>query len=220
MWLPKLYAITDTQLSNCTHPEIVTRMLAGGARIIQLRDKDLNAREMLEAVRECLKLTRPVRVPLIINDRVDVAMAADADGVHLGQEDLSVEEARALLGPKKIIGVSTHSIAQVEKALLTSANYVAVGPIFHTSTKVNPDPVVGLELVRQARQVTSLPLVAIGGITLERAPEVLAAGADSVAVISALYPMPELPSLAEDFARAISTKPDILGQVRKFVESL
>ena len=216
----KLYAITDAQLSNYTHVEIVERMLKGGARLIQLRDKEASAKDLLDAARTCLKLTRAVRATLIINDRVDVAMAADADGVHLGQDDLTVAEARALLGQNKIIGVSTHSITQFEAALATSANYLAVGPIFPTTTKANPDPVVGLELLRQARSLTSLPLVAIGGITLENAAEVIAAGADSVAVISALYPMPEMPTFAEDFARVLTAKPEIETWVQKFLSEL
>ena len=216
----KLYAITDAQLSNYTHVEIVERMLKGGARLIQLRDKEASAKDLLDAARACLKLTRAVRATLIINDRVDVAMAADADGIHLGQDDLTVAEARALLGQNKIIGVSTHSLAQVEAALATSANYFAVGPIFPTTTKANPAPVVGLELLRQARALTSLPLVAIGGITLENAAEVIAAGADSVAVISALYSMPEMPSFAEDFARVLMAKPEIETWVQKFLREL
>jgi thiamine-phosphate pyrophosphorylase len=220
MTLPKLYAITDTELSNCSHLEIVERLLAGGARLIQLRDKEASAKEMFEAAQACLRLTRAAGATLVINDRVDIAMAADADGVHLGQDDLTVAEARAMLGPNKIIGVSTHSVAQVEAALVTSANYIAVGPIFPTTTKVNPDPVVGLDLLRRARALTSLPLVAIGGITLETASEVLAAGANSVAVISALYPLSASLSLAKNFAQAMSAKPDIEGQVRAFLQRL
>ena len=220
MILPKLYAITDTELSNCSHVEIVERLLAGGARLIQLRDKEANAKDMFEAAQACLKLTRAAGATLIINDRVDIALAADADGVHLGQDDLTVAEARALLGPNKIIGVSTHSLAQVKAALLTSANYLAVGPIFPTTTKANPDPVVGLELLRQARRLTPLPLVGIGGITPETAPEVLLAGAQSVAVISALYPTPSSLSLAENFAQAMRAKPAIEGQVRTFLQCL
>jgi thiamine-phosphate pyrophosphorylase len=220
MILPKLYAITDTELSNCTHVEIVERLLAGGARLIQLRDKEASAREMFEAAQACVTLTRAAGATLLINDRVDIAIAADADGVHLGQDDLTVAEARALLGPQKIIGVSTHSLAQVEAALVTSANYIAVGPIFPTTTKANPDPVVGLELLRQARALTSLPLVAIGGITLATAAQVVGAGADSVAVISALYPLSTSLSLAENFAEAMSAKPDIEGQTRAFLQRL
>lgn len=218
MILPKLYAITDTNLSNCSHVEIVERLLAGGARLIQLRDKEASAKELFEAAQSCLKLTRAAGATLLINDRVDVALAAEADGVHLGQEDLTVTEARALLGPNKIIGVSTHSLAQVEAAALTAANYLAVGPIFSTTTKTNPDPVVGLELLKQASQLTSLPLVAIGGITLDSARAVLAAGAQSIAVISALYPLSSSLSWSENFAQAMLAKPDIEATVRAFLQ--
>ncbi|HEX4945880.1 MAG TPA: thiamine phosphate synthase [Blastocatellia bacterium] len=220
MILPKLYAITDTNLSNCSQIEIVERLLAGGACLLQLRDKEASAREMFEAAQACLQQTRAVGATLIINDRVDVAMAADADGVHLGQDDLTVAEARALLGPDKIIGISTHSLAQAEAALATSANYLAVGPIFSTTTKTNPDPVVGLELLRQVRALTSLPLVAIGGITLENVRDVIAAGADSVAVISALYPLPDALSMEKNFAQMMTAKPDIEGRTRAFLQRL
>ncbi len=210
--LPRLYAITDCQLSNCSHEEITRRLLDGGARLIQLRDKDASARELLDQARACVKLTREAGARLIINDRVDVALTADADGVHLGQDDVSVADAREILGDDKIIGVSTHSIDQFRAALETSANYIAVGPIYQTRTKENPDPVVGLDLIREAKKLTDRPLVAIGGITHERAGEVIAAGADSVAVISALYPWPEKMDLM--------SKPDIAGSARKFIEAL
>jgi len=210
--LPKLYAITDCQLSNCSHEEIVRMLLDGGARLIQLRDKEASSRELLDQARACLKLTREAGATLIINDRVDVALTAGADGVHLGQDDMKVEDAREILGEDKIIGVSTHSIEQFRAALETSANYVAIGPVYQTKTKENPAPVVGLELVREAKRLRDRPLVAIGGITPERAPEALAAGADSVAAISSLYPWPEVLDLA--------SKPDITGSVRGFLESL
>jgi thiamine-phosphate pyrophosphorylase len=212
MDIPKLYAITDRQWSNCTHEEIVRMMLGGGASFIQLRDKDAIGRELLDQAVACLRLTRKAGATLIINDRVDVALTAGADGVHLGQEDLSVAEAREILGKDKIIGVSTHTIDQFRAALETSADYIAVGPVYPTMTKENPDPVVGLELVRESRKLTDRPLVAIGGINHERAPEVIAAGADSVAVISALYPLPE----NADF----SSKPEITLATRKFLEAL
>jgi thiamine-phosphate pyrophosphorylase len=210
--LSKLYAITDRQLSNLTHEEIVRMMLAGGARWIQLRDKEASSRELLDQARVCLKLTREAGATLIINDRVDVALTAGADGVHLGQDDMPVEEAREILGEDKIIGLSTHSIDQFLAALETSANYIAVGPVYQTKTKDNPGPVVGLELVREAKKLTDRPLVAIGGITPERAPEVIKAGADCVAVVSALYPWPEKLDLM--------SKPDVVGSVRKFIEAL
>lgn len=187
-------------------------MLAGGARLIQLRDKEASSREMLDQARACLKLTRAAGATLIINDRVDVALTAGADGVHLGQDDMEVEDAREILGEDKIIGVSTHSLDQFRAALETSANYVAIGPVYQTKTKENPEPVVGLEMIREAKKLTDRPLVAIGGITAERAPEVIAAGADCVAAISALYPWPEKLDLM--------SKPDIRGSVRKFIEVL
>jgi thiamine-phosphate pyrophosphorylase len=187
-------------------------MLDGGASFIQLRDKDAIGRELLDQTMACLKLTRRVGAMLIINDRVDVALTAGADGVHLGQSDLSVDEAREILGANKIIGVSTHSIDQFRSALDTSADYIAVGPVYPTMTKENPDPVVGLELVSEARKLADRPLVAIGGINHERAPEVIAAGADCVAVISALYPLPEKVDLA--------SKPEITLATRKFLEVL
>ena len=135
--IPKLYAITDRQWSNCTHEEIVRMLLDGGASFIQLRDKEASGR-LLDQAMACLKLTRKAGATLIINDRVDVALTAGADGVHLGQDDLSVDEAREILGEDKIIGVSTHSIAQFRAALETSANYIAVGPVYPTITKENP----------------------------------------------------------------------------------
>lgn len=210
--LPKLYAITDCQLSNCTHEEVVRMLLAVGARWIQLRDKDASARQLLDAARECLLLTRAAGATLIINDRVDVALTADADGVHLGQDDLSVEEARDILGEDRIIGISTHTLDQFRAALETSANYIAVGPVFPTKTKENPAPVVGLDLVREVRKLTDRPIVAIGGITLECAAVVIDAGASSVAVISALYPFADI----SDFF----TKPDISGRASEFLKML
>jgi len=212
MQIPKLYAITDRQWSNCTHDEIVRMLLNGGARFIQLRDKEAGGRELLEQAMACLRLTRNAGATLIINDRVDVALTVGADGVHLGQDDLSVGEAREILGEDKIIGVSTHSIAQFRAALETSANYIAIGPVYPTSTKVNSAAVVGLDLVREARKLTDRPLVAIGGINHKRAPKVIEAGADCVAVISALYPLPKKVDLA--------SKPEITSATRKFLEAL
>jgi thiamine-phosphate pyrophosphorylase len=212
MQMPKLYAITDRQWSNCAHEEIVRMLLNGGARFIQLRDKEASARELLDQAVACLKLTRNAGATLIINDRIDVALTAGADGVHLGQDDLSVAEAREILGKDKIIGVSTHSIAQFRAALETSANYIAVGPVYQTRTKENSAAVVGLKLVREARKITDRPLVAIGGINHRRAPKVIEAGADCVAVISALYPLPKKANLA--------SKPEITLATRNFLKAL
>lgn len=210
--LPKLYGITDRGLANASNVQIARQMIEGGARLIQLRDKEASARELFDSAREMQRMVRAAGGRLIINDRIDVALTADADGVHLGQEDLSVAEAREILGSEKIIGISTHNRAQFEEALGTSADYIAVGPIFATTSKDNPDPVVGLELLREVRGLTDRPIVAIGGIDLTTAAGVIAAGADSVAVISALYPWPENLDL--------TTIPDIAGSVRQFLDLL
>jgi thiamine-phosphate pyrophosphorylase len=134
-----------------------------------------------------------------VNDRADVAWATDADGVHLGQDDLPVEMARRVLAPDKWIGCSTHSVAQVVEADRSTADYIAFGPVFPTASKENPDPVVGLEGLRVARHATGKPLVAIGGITLQNAREVLAAGADSVAVLGDLLNAPDIRERAREF---------------------
>ena len=189
MLLPpnRLYTITDRTHAGLPNDEIVAQLLLGGARIIQLRDKQANPGELLESALACRKLTRAIRATLIINDRVDVALASEADGVHLGQEDMTPDEAREVLGPQAIIGLSTHNLDQFREGLKTSANYLALGPIFATTTKKNPDEVVGLELLRAAKEISDKPIVAIGGIKQDRVKEVIEAGADHVAIISALY---------------------------------
>jgi len=131
----RLYAITDRNLAGLPNDQIVAQLLLGGAKLIQLRDKQASARELLESARACRKLTRAMGATLIINDRVDVALAAEADGVHLGQEDMTPDKAREVLGPAAIIGLSTHSLDQFREGMKTSANYLALGPIFATTTK-------------------------------------------------------------------------------------
>jgi thiamine-phosphate pyrophosphorylase len=185
--LPKLYPITDRRLSGLTHAEQVARLCEGGARVVQLREKHLPAREFYAEAVEALRVARLFGAKLIINDRVDVALASGADGVHLGQDDMPPEAARALLGGGAVVGFSTHGVEQAAEAARLPVDYVAVGPVFATSSKHNPDPVVGLEGVSRVRgAVGRLPLVAIGGVTAESARSVLEAGADSVAVIGAL----------------------------------
>ncbi len=136
-------------------------------------------------------MLNPQGVTFVVNDRADVAAAAEASGVHVGQEDLRAEAARTVIGAGKLLGVSTHNLKQFKDAASTSSNYIAVGPVFSTSTKTNPDPVVGIELIRRVRLLTDKAIVAIGGITLERAAEVIQAGADSVAVISDILLAPD-----------------------------
>ncbi|HKC66203.1 MAG TPA: thiamine phosphate synthase, partial [Pyrinomonadaceae bacterium] len=179
--LPKLYPITDVRLCGLSHAEQVRRFSAGGANFIQLREKRRGAREFYREAEEALQIARSRNLRLIINDRVDIALALSADGVHLGQDDLPPAAARELLGEQAIIGFSTHNVEQAIEAARTPVDYIAIGPIFETKSKENPDPVVGLEGLRQVRkEIDQMPLVAIGGIRQENIREVLAAGADSV----------------------------------------
>jgi thiamine-phosphate pyrophosphorylase len=185
--LPPLYPITDVRLSGLSHVDQAAQLIKGGATLIQIRDKESTPDELYRAAIACIALARPLGVKIIINDRADIALAADADGVHLGQDDLPAEEARALIGASRVVGVSTHTVEQAARAAALPVDYVAIGPAFRTSTKVDPDPVVGLALITEVSTRIAKPLVAIGGITLERARDVIEAGADSVAVISDLY---------------------------------
>jgi len=191
--LPKLYPLTDTRLSGLSHAEQVKRLAAGGARVIQLREKHASPAEFYLEAQKALEIARHENIKFIINDRVDIALALKADGVHLGQDDLPPIEARKLLGNNAIIGFSTHDLEQAAAALKFPIDYIAVGPIFPTSSKENPYPVVGLEQLRQIRQALGdFSLAAIGGITPENFRDVLEAGADSVAVISSLLSDPNL----------------------------
>jgi len=189
--LPRIYPITDPRLSCLSHAEQVTRLIAGGATLIQLRDKHATPREFYHQAGEALNIARDHGVRLIVNDRVDIALALGCDGVHLGQTDLPVEAARDLLGQTAIIGISTHNLAQAQLATRLPVDYIAFGPIFGTATKANPDPTVGLSTLNEVRSiVSSWPLVAIGGIDFANARETLEAGADAVAIISALVAEP------------------------------
>jgi len=184
--LPKLYPITDTLISRLSHAQQVELLAAGGASLVQLREKRAEPRQFYEAALEAMSIARTLGVRIIINDRVDIAMAVKADGVHLGQDDLPPDRARSLLGGSRIIGYSTHSLEQALAADLAAVDYIAIGPIFQTFTTEKPNPVVGLDAVREVRRSISNPLVAIGGITLETGSSVIEAGADSVAIISDL----------------------------------
>lgn len=185
--LPTVYPITDTGISGISHAEQVRRLSVGGATFVQLRDKNLSPSEFYLEAQAALAIARQHRLRIIINDRVDVAAAVDADGVHLGQDDLPPIAARKLLGEKAIIGFSTHNIEQAREAITLPINYLAIGPIFETRTKNDTEPVVGLQVIRKIREIADdLPIVAIGGISAENAHEVRNAGADSVAVVSAL----------------------------------
>lgn len=178
-------------MSGHSHAEQVRLLSAGGATLVQLREKHMPPREFYEQARAAMDVAVRSGVTLIINDRVDVALAVNAHGVHLGQDDMPPEAARKLLGDNAIIGYSTHNIEQATNALSLPIDYLAVGPIFATSTKTDTSPVLGLDGLRAARNaIGAVPLVAIGGISLTNAGEVIEAGADSVALISALLSDP------------------------------
>jgi len=182
-----LYTIADTLgqpgLSSC---DLAEKLCRGGARILQLRVKDLPSREFLAIAHEVRVICQRYDCLLIINDRADVALAVDADGVHVGQDDLPLEAARKVLGPYKIIGVSTHDPIQAQAAERGGAEYIGFGPLFGTTTKATGYTARGLEQLRTIRTLVRLPIVAIGGVTIERATSALAAGADAVAMISDL----------------------------------
>ncbi len=202
--LPRLYAIVDAaQTGNRLPAKVCDTLLSAGVRLIQYRDKRAGSRELLEISSQIARRAREASAFFVVNDRADVARAVDADGVHVGREDLPVELARRVLPLGKWVGCSTHDLAQLREADRSSADYIAFGPIFPTSSKDKPDPVVGLEGLREARKATRKPLVAIGGITLPRAPAVIEAGADSVAVISDLLRAEDIDARAREFLRAL-----------------
>ncbi len=185
--LPRLYAIADSSRFRQPHHFLafVEELLAGGCTLLQYRNKSVNPRQVLDQACELKRLVGN-SARLIMNDYADLCVAAEFDGVHVGQEDLSASSARLVIGRDRWLGVSTHNPQQVKAADKTSADYLAIGPVFSTSSKANPDPVVGLEGVRAARALTRKPLVAIGGITRQNCRSVIEAGADAVAVISDL----------------------------------
>jgi thiamine-phosphate pyrophosphorylase len=200
--LPRLYPIVD---ASCFREYAALfaaseDLAAAGCTLLQYRDKSGNARQMLDQARELRARLGP-SIKLIMNDRADLCLAADFDGLHIGQDDLSPESARRIIGPDRRLGVSTHNPEQLAEADKTSADYLAIGPVFATASKANPDPVVGLEGLRRARELTCKPLVAIGGITRSNARSVIDAGADSVAVISDLLRDPR--KSAEEFLKVL-----------------
>lgn len=191
MQLPRVYPLTDVQLSGLSHSEQVELLSSGGASLIQLREKRMPALDFYEQAKAALAVAERRGVKLIINDRVDVALALGAHGVHLGQDDLPPEAARKLLGAAAILGYSTHNVDQALEAVKLPIDYLAIGPIFPTTSKTDTFPVIGLEgLGAVRRAIGEFPLVAIGGITNANARDAIEAGADSVAVISALLADP------------------------------
>lgn len=205
MTLPRLYAIIDVScfgapLTTAALIDYARELAAGGVTLIQYRNKTGGPREMLGHARE-LRRALPRNVTLVMNDRADLCLAADCDGMHAGQDDLSPAAARAIIGPGKLVGISTHTLEQLRQADTDAVDYIAFGPMFATSSKRNPDAVVGLEGFRRARAATAKPLVAIGGITRTNARWVVDAGADSIAVIADLVGSPR--QAAEEFLRIV-----------------
>jgi thiamine-phosphate pyrophosphorylase len=206
--VPRLYPIVDAACF-ATAEDLISfadQLVASGCTLLQYRNKSGNARVMLDQARSLRRQLRarapaPHGLKLIMNDRADLCLIAEFDGVHVGQDDLLPESVRSIIGTGRWLGVSTHNPEQIEEADRTSADYLAIGPVFSTSSKDRPDPVVGLEGVRRARQFTRKPLVAIGGITRANAASVIEAGADSVAVISDLLREPR--KSAEEFFRIL-----------------
>jgi len=200
--LPRLYAILDSScfpdseaLCRCA-----SELVLGGVTLLQYRNKSGNAHQILEQASE-LRRRLPDSVKLIMNDRADLCLAASFDGVHIGQDDLSSEGARRVIGNGLWLGISTHSANQLAEADKTTANYLAIGPVFPTQSKSNPDPTIGLNGIRQARALTRKPLVAIGGIGRANCRSVIEVGADVVAVIYDLLLEPR--KSAEEFFRIL-----------------
>ena len=200
---PRLYAIADAGVLaawGISLEEFARGLRAAGVGLVQYRDKTGSPEEVLRVAAVLRDVFAGTACRLILNDRADLAVLANFDGVHVGQDDLSPEDARRVVGPAKIVGVSTHTDEHVRAAEQTSADHIAIGPVFATTTKADTEPVVGLEGVRRARALATKPLVAIGGITRANARSVIEAGADSVAVISGLLAKGEsVEQVARDF---------------------
>ena len=200
-----LYVITDEAISGgLSHAEIARRAIAGGADVIQLRDKVCGCRELIRIGRKLRDITKKSGTLFIINDRLDVALACGADGVHLGQEDMCAAVARQLSPPGLIVGISVGTVAEAVSAEQDGADYIALSPVFSTASKYNAGPGYGLDVLRQIRRNVSLPVIAIGGINQDNVREVIAAGADGVAVISGVVGSPDITIAARELKERIA----------------
>jgi thiamine-phosphate pyrophosphorylase len=217
---PALYAIIDPTLLKTTELAFAETMAESGVQLLQYRSKHASSRQLFEMSNllshRLASLARDPAHPIrfIVNDRPDIALLVSAGGVHVGQTDLGVEQTRAIMGREPWIGVSTHNLEQVAAADRTSADYIAFGPVFTTATKDKADPVVGLRLLAEARTRTSKPLVAIGGITLERAADTYRAGADSLAVARDLMVAPDPGAQARAFLKEAARTSSELPRTR------
>src|ERR1035438_7784015 len=201
--LPRLYVILDSALLTVPVQDCAEELADAGVRLLQYRNKTAPAGELLNTSRSLASLLIPLGVSFSVSARADVAVLAGATGIHVGQDDLEVEQARRLVGKELVLGVSTHNTEQFRKAADTSADYVAVGPVFTTSSKANPDPVIGTEFIRQVRDLSDKPIVAIGGITLDNAASVIRAGANCVAVLSDVLRAPDRGQRAKQYLETL-----------------
>jgi len=196
----KVYPLTDEKyLFEKSHSERISEVIRGGAKMVQLRDKSAPMEILYREAMVIREITKNNDVCFIVNDRVDLAKLCGADGVHLGQEDLPVESARDILGDKAIIGVSTHSLEQVRNAMVSSADYIAFGPVFPTLTKNNPNDVAGIDILKRIVDMVDKPLFAIGGINISRFMEVLKKGVTGVALISDIFAYPDAAKKMNDY---------------------
>lgn len=203
----RLYLVTDRPLSlGRPIEEIVSEAVAGGVTMVQLREKDCSTGEFVALAKRLKALLAPLGVPLIINDRVDVALAVDADGVHIGQSDMPYEDARRLLGRDKIIGLSVENFEDLERANSLDVDYVGISPVYGTSTKSDTAEPFGLEGLRKAVAMSAHPTVAIGGMNAQTIGEVMAAGTDGVAVVSAICSAPSPRKAAQELLSVIRNK--------------
>ncbi len=193
------YFITDSGLSLAGNLSDVRSAVSAGVEIVQYREKSGESGALYEEALRLAEICRGTEAKFIVNDRIDIALAVDADGVHLGQNDIPYDVARRILGADKIIGITVHSVEEAVKAERGGADYLGVSPIFSTSTKKDAGIPAGLKLIADVKRVCKIPVVAIGGIDLSNAPEIIAAGADMVCAIS-----------------AVITKPDVVGEMQKF----
>jgi thiamine-phosphate pyrophosphorylase len=206
MRLPALYPILDSQISSRSLDFLIAELAAAGARWVQLREKKANSRQFFSEAQRFVELARRFELTAIINDRTDLAWLSGADGVHLGQDDLPVESARKILGAGRIIGCSTHNLKQALEAEKSSADYVAIGPVFATTSKENPDPTVSWDELMEVRRLVTKPLVAIGGISAENAARLFDMGIDSVAVIRDLLMGDDIQAKVATFLRLSKTQ--------------
>ena len=203
----RLYVITGEKFHpGRNYVEVMEEAIRGGADCIQLREKNKTKKELLEMARRLRELTDRYAVPFIVNDHVDIALAVNADGVHLGQDDLPLEEARRILGPDKMIGISTHKLEEALAAERTGADYIGVGPVFPTDTKEDVVDPVGIQYVDEVVRNISIPFVAIGGIKLHNVDEVLQAGAQRICIVSAVVGADDVRGAAQAFRNKLDVQ--------------